>query len=135
MYRWKAGHRPMPEALGARRCGACLPLRGGTRHPGVTADQASVVTRNCTNRIAVEGATRGKAQDNVRAIASDGAPLSNADVAAIVAENANGIAPDGHTPGNQLGYGTRILCPHPLGIVLDQNRTGDIAEDARTTEP
>jgi hypothetical protein len=61
--------------------------------------------------------------------------LINTDVAAIVSENANGIAPDGHAPGNQLGYATCILCSRPLGIVLAQNRASDVAEASRAPEP
>jgi hypothetical protein len=61
--------------------------------------------------------------------------LINADGAAIVAENANGIVPDGHAPGNQLGDGTGILCSHPLGIVLEQNGAGAIAETSRAPKP
>jgi hypothetical protein len=118
------------------RCrGVRLTLGVGTRHVRVTADQASFVTRNRTDSIAVEGATRAKDQDNVRAVVGDGGPFSNADVAAIFCDDPCHIVADGHASGNQLSDARGILCSCSRGIVLAQNRTSDVAEAARPTEP
>jgi hypothetical protein len=62
--------------------------------------------------------------------------LIKADIAAIVGDEANGIGPHGHLPGNELGYAREILgSGSSHGIVLEQNRAGDIAEAGCATEP
>jgi hypothetical protein len=94
MSRRKAGHRPMPEAVGAQCrqmhavasltpmlrqcCGGRLLLRGGTRHIRVVdPEQGGFVTPRRVESRTSEDATRAKDQDNVRAIVSDSGLSSN----------------------------------------------------------
>jgi hypothetical protein len=118
-----------------RCCGACLSLRGGTRHIRIVdTEQGGFVTRRRVESNAPEDTTRAKDQDNVRAIVGEGGLGRNADVAAIFCDNPRRVVPDGHAPGNQLGDARGILCSCSFGIVLAQNYAPDIAEAARTTE-
>jgi hypothetical protein len=119
-----------------RCCGACLPLRGGTRHIHVVdTEQGGLVTRSRIESNAREDATRAKDQNNVRAIVGEGGLGSNADVAAIFCDDPRHIVSDGHAPGNKLGDARGILYSCSLGIVLAQNHAPDIAEAVRPTEP
>lgn len=75
---------------------------GGTYHPGITAQQDGLVTRNRPDSITVEGPEGAKEQDNVRAVAGNGCPLNNAHPTPMVCdESRRGIALDGQVPGRK----------------------------------